>query len=308
MIDVVQNEVWTNLEHKKKEFMRIFHGRGGCFEGFKFLTIDSIDTLLFIVFFDKCDEVIEKALIEFLKTLKNKGFNTAILQRRYLSKAPSEVLFGEVEEEKYAIENGLKYYLNFLNNQNIGFFADMKKGREFVSQHCRGKNVLNLFSYTCSFSVVASHHGAKQIINVDMSKAALNTGRENHYLNDLETNNIKFLPFNILKSWSKIRKYAPYDLIIIDPPSFQKGSFVASKDYSKIIRRLGELSDENTQVLACLNDPILDESFIQTLFEENANEFVFEKRLDNLESFKTVDENRSLKNLIFKRVNAFIAT
>jgi 23S rRNA (cytosine1962-C5)-methyltransferase len=90
-------------------------------------------------------------------------------------------------------------------------------------------------------------------------------------------------------------------LIIIDPPSFQKGSFIASKDYSKIIRRLGELSCENTQVMACLNDPILDERFVQTLFEENAREFVFEKRLDNAESFKSLNENRSLKNLIFRR-------
>ncbi len=53
MIEVVQNEVFANLEHKNREFMRIFHGRGGCFEGFEFLTIDSIDTLLFVVFFDK---------------------------------------------------------------------------------------------------------------------------------------------------------------------------------------------------------------------------------------------------------------
>lgn len=301
MIELVQNEVLTNLEHKSREFTRIFHGRGGCFLGFEFLTIDAIDTLLFVVFFEECDELIEKELVEFFKTLKTKGFNTAIIQRRYLAKAPSEVLFGEDTQDRYAIENGLKYHLSFLNHQNIGFFADMKKGREFVAQNCRGKNVLNLFSYTCSFSVVAMHHGAKQVVNVDMSKAALNMGRDNHYLNDLETNHVKFLPFNILKSWSKIRKFAPYDLIIIDPPSFQKGSFIASKDYNKIIRRLGELSHENTQVMACLNDPILDEHFIQTIFEENASEFIFEKRLDNVESFKTLNENRSLKNLIFKK-------
>lgn len=301
MIEVVQTEVLANLEDKSREFTRIFHGRGGCFKGFEFLTIDSIDTLLFVVFFDKCDETIEKELVEFFKMLKTNGFNTAILQRRYLSKAPSEILFGENTQEHYAIENGLKYHLSFLNHQNIGFFADMKKGREFVAQNCRGKNVLNLFSYTCSFSVVALYHGAKQVVNVDMSKAALNTGRDNHYLNDLQANCVKFLPFNILKSWSKIRKFAPYDLIIIDPPSFQKGSFIASKDYSKIIRRLGELSCENTQVMACLNDPILDERFVQTLFEENAREFVFEKRLDNAESFKSLNENRSLKNLIFRR-------
>lgn len=301
MIELVQKEVLANLENKTKEFTRIFHGRGGCFKGFEFLTIDSIDTLLFVVFFEECEKIIEKELFDFLQTLRTKGFNTAIIQRRYLCKAPSELLFGDDIEDKYALENGLKYHLSFLNNQNIGFFADMKKGREYVAQNCKGKNVLNLFSYTCSFSVVASFHGAKQVINVDMSKSALNIGRDNYDLNDMTTNSVKFLPFNILKSWSKIRKFAPYDLIIIDPPSFQKGSFVASNDYNKIIRRLNELSNDETEVIACLNDPNLDEDFLKTIFKKIACEFVFEKRLDNLESFKAINENRSLKNLIFKR-------
>lgn len=301
MIEVVQNEVFANLEHKNREFMRIFHGRGGCFEGFEFLTIDSIDTLLFVVFFDKCDEVIEKALLEFFKTLQNRGFDTSIIQRRYLSKAPSELLFGELKEEHYAIENGLNYHLSFLQHQNIGFFSDMKKGREFVAQMSENSNVLNLFSYTCSFSVVAIQHGAKQVVNVDMSKAALSVGRENHRLNHQSTHLVKFLPYNILKSWSKIKKYAPYDLIIIDPPSFQKGSFAATKDYEKIIKRLDEFANKECVVLACLNDPILDEMFIRNIFAQNACEFVFEKRLENVETFKTLDENRSLKNLVFRK-------
>lgn len=301
MIEMVEKEVLTNLELRTKEFTRIFHGRGGCFKGFEFLTIDALDSLLFIVFFQECEENIEQLLVEFFKSLQHKGFKTAILQRRYILKAPSEILFGEVPEDVYALENGLKYQVSFLNNQNIGFFADMKKGREFIASNCRGKNVLNLFSYTCSFSVVAMHHGAQQIINVDMSKSALSAGRENHYLNDLDSNGVKFLPYNILKSWSKIRKYAPYDLIIIDPPSFQKGSFAASKDYEKIIRRLGEFAADECTVLACLNDPNLDEAFIKTIFKNNAPEFIFEKQLKNLETFKAVDESRSLKNLIFKK-------
>lgn len=301
MINLVQEEVLKNLEVKTKEFTRIFHGRGGCFKGFEFLTIDSVDTLLFIVFFQECEETIELALVEFFKTLKTKGFRVAILQRRYIAKAPSEILFGKVPQEVYALENGLKYELSFLNNQNIGFFADMKKGREYIAKQSRGKNVLNLFSYTCSFSTVAIHHGAEQVVNVDMSKSALSIGRENHYINDLDSNHVKFLPYNILKSWSKIRKFAPYDLIIIDPPSFQKGSFAASKDYEKIIRRLNEFAADECTVLACLNDPNLDEVFIKTIFENNAPEFIFEKRLKNLETFKARDENRSLKNLIFKK-------
>ncbi len=109
----------------------------------------------------------------------------------------------------------------------------MKKGRQFVYENAKDKKVLNLFSYTCSFSVCASKGEAKEIVNIDMAKNALNTGRLNHQKNNLDTKNVKFLPHNILKSWGKIKKSGPYDIIIIDPPSFQKGSFAATKDYEK---------------------------------------------------------------------------
>ncbi|MFA6789115.1 MAG: cysteine-rich CWC family protein [Arcobacteraceae bacterium] len=301
MIKIVQNEILENLQNTNSDYTRLFHGRGGCFKGFEFLTVDAIDTLLFVVFFQECEAQLEKELFDFFETLQTKGFQTAVVQRRYLEKAPSQMLFGSLKEETVALENGLHYHLSFLHHQNIGFFADMKQGREFVAQVCENKNVLNLFSYTCSFSVVAIQHGAKQVVNVDMSKAALSTGRENHRLNSLSTQHVKFLPYNILKSWSKIKKYAPYDLIIIDPPSFQKGSFAASKDYEKIIKRLDELANAECTVLACLNDPILDEAFIQTIFQQHASQFIFEQRLGNVKAFKTNDENRSLKNLVFKK-------
>ena len=109
------------------------------------------------------------------------------------------------------------------------------------------------------------------------------------------------MPYNILKSWSRIRKAGPYDLIIIDPPSFQKGSFAATNDYVKIIRRLNELAAKECTVLSALNAPELDSAFIRSLFNENAPEFCYVERLNNLESFASNDEERSLKNLIFKK-------
>ena len=66
------------------------------------------------------------------------------------------------------------------------------------------------------------------------------------------------MPYDILKSWSRIKKRSPYDIIIIDPPSFQKGSFAATKDYEKIIKNLMILANENCVVLSCLNAPELD--------------------------------------------------
>lgn len=300
-LEDLQQLLMTNAQDCSEEYTRLFHGRGNFYEGYKFLTVDSGNRILYAVFFTADDE--EKAIIDMLQTFytAEAKWDALITQQRYLSGSPSAVVTGELPQESFAIENGLKYHVNFLNSQNIGFFPDMKVGRSFVRDHAENKNVLNLFSYTCSFSVAAIAGGAASVVNVDMSKSVLSIGRENHRLNGLDTIKTQYMPYNILKSWSRIRKEGPYDLIIIDPPSFQKGSFAATSDYEKIIRRLNEFAAEECIVLSALNAPELGTEFIKALFRENAPEFRYIERLENLETFPSSDNERSLKNLIFKK-------
>jgi 23S rRNA (cytosine1962-C5)-methyltransferase len=302
-IEELKDVIIKNIEDVNEEFKRLFHGRGNYYEGYNYLTIDSIDKILFIVLFEEIEEDKEYEIIEMIKgVLKSSNHSTLLLQRRYLDKSPCEVLIGTLKEENIAIENSLKYKISF-SNKNIGFFPDMKIGHEYISQTAKDKNVLNLFSYTCAFSLCAAKAGAKKVVNVDMAKGALTIGRTNHHLNNLNTSNIQFMPYNILKSWNRIKKQGPYDIIVIDPPSFQKGSFAATKDYEKIIKRLEQLASEECIVLSALNAPELDTNFIKNIFEEFAPAFKFEKRLDNLKTFPSNNEERSLKNLIFKKVN-----
>lgn len=298
-INDLEKLILENLKDKNQEFKRVFHGRGNFYDDFNYLTIDSIDSILFASFYD--ETILEKELLTLLENIaKKSNFKTFIVQRRYLSKAPIEILFGSIIDEPYAIENTLKYSINF-SNRNIGIFPDMKIGREYIKSISKEKNVLNLFSYTCAFSVSAIDGDAKQVVNVDMAKGALSTGRKNHHLNNQDTKKVKFLPYNILKSWSRIKKDAPYDVIIIDPPSFQKGSFAATSDYIKIIKRLEQLASKECIVLSCLNAPELDTSFMKELFKENAPEFKYIRRLQNLDTFVTNNEEKTLKNLVFKR-------
>ncbi|MDF1880527.1 class I SAM-dependent methyltransferase [Sulfurimonas sp. MAG313] len=300
-LENLQTELLEKTEDKNEEFLRLFHGRGGSYESWEFLTIDSINSVLSIAYFDEIDEVLEKELLElYLRLFETDKYKAVILQKRYLPKAPSELIFGKLAENNYAIENGISYKLNLLNNQNNGFFADMKIGRSFVKDNAKDKNVLNLFSYTCAFSVAAFKGGARCVVNVDMSKKVLETGRDNHRLNDVQIRGTRYMPYNILKSFSRIKKAGPYDLIIIDPPSFQKGSFAATKDYQKIIRRLPELASEQCIVLSCLNSPSLNSQFIKDIFTEQAPDFKFIKRLENMRSFPNIDSERALKNLVFK--------
>lgn len=301
-IEDLKNIIEKNLEKKTIEVKRVFHGRGNFYDNFSYLTVDSFNNTLFATFFE--DSFDEKEIIRILEIIsKNSDFENFIIQRKYKEKDFYEVIYGEIVEDFFVYENNLKYKIDF-KNRNIGLFLDMKKGREYIKSICKDKNVLNLFSYTCAFSVVCISGEASSVVNIDMSKASLSTGRENHHLNNLDTKKVKFMPYDILKSWNRIKKEGPYDIIIIDPPSFQKGSFAATKDYEKIIKKLPELASENCIVLSCLNAPELDSDFIKQKFEEFAPTFKFEKRLENLKEFITNNEEKSLKNLIFKKQNS----
>lgn len=298
-IEVLNKEIFINLQNIGNEFRRLFHGRGGNFENLEHITVDLIDYNIFAVFFK--ETYLESDVIDLLKDFAFKyNLKSVVIQRRYIKPAQNETVYGEISDYIYAYENGLKYKVDLNSNQNIGFFGDMVNGRTFISLISTNKNVLNLFSYTCSFSVCANNGGARQVVNVDMSKSSLSTGRINHQINNLDTNIVKFLPFNILKSWSKIKKFAPYDIVIIDPPSFQKGSFEASRDYEKILKRLSSLCAPQATVLACLNSPELDTKFLIELFSTHAPEFEYVMRLDNSEYYPQIESERALKNLIFK--------
>jgi 23S rRNA (cytosine1962-C5)-methyltransferase len=272
-----------------KEFKRLYHGRGE--KKFKFLTIDSIDNILFVQFYEETNQ--ENEILESLKNyIKNTRHDTIIVKKRYTNETFAHI--GEIPTNHFALENGVKFKLNFFN-QNIGYFGDMKNGRSYIEQISKDKSVLNLFSYTCGFSLFARRGGAKFIANVDMSKSALATGMANHQINNFDIKNISFWPYNILKAFPKLRKNAPYDIIIIDPPSYQKGSFIASKDYIKIIKKLPELSHNNTTLLACINYPkFTDEELIQMI--EKNSQFKFQQKLPNPEEYT----NSTLKSLVFE--------
>jgi 23S rRNA (cytosine1962-C5)-methyltransferase len=297
----LQQHLESQLPSVTDEFKRLFHGRGGLYEGLKHLTIDSVNNEIINAAF-YFEEPNETELIEMLKNfVESSSYTTLVIQRRYIKGAPSEVFIGEISEDLVILENGMKLKLNLLSNKNSFYFPDMKNGRAFVRENAKDKHVLNLFSYTCAFSVAAKYGEASSVVNVDMSKGALKVGMANHSINSLDPKGVSFLPYNILKSFSSLKRKGPYELIIIDPPSFQRGSFEATKDYEKIITKLPQLASEKCVLLACLNSPELESNFIIDMIARLAPTFKFQKRLENLEEFKSADEARSLKNLVFVR-------
>lgn len=279
---------------------RVFHGRGRTFPGLEFVTVDFFrPAILVTLFFEPPEQWLDE-LITQIRPLFTSVQSVLVVQRRYMSNAPSEIVWGDLPESIYARRGNSLFNLHLAQQQNSGFFLDMESGREWIEQHAAGRRVLNLFAYTCAFSVVAVTAGAEKVVNVDMSSAALNVGRANHQLNNLAKNKSEFVAENILKSWSRVKKPGPYDLVIIDPPSYQKGSFIAEKDYAKVIRRLPELMPAGGLVLACLNAPELSEGFLKQQFSEQCPQAEFIERVKPHADFPDIDPEQQLKLLVYQ--------
>lgn len=299
-LEKLENIIINNLKDKTIEVKRVFHGRGNFYENLSFLTIDSLNDTLFTTFYE--ENSLEVEIIKILKNIAIKNdFRNLILQRKYKNSDFFEAILGDIPEDFFVIENGLKYKIDF-RNKNIGLFFDMKNTREYIKSISKNRSVLNLFSYTCAFSVVSIFGGASRVVNIDMGKNSLNIGRVNHHLNNLDTKNVKFFPHNILKSFGKIKQQSPFDIVIIDPPSFQKGSFIATNDYAKIIKRLDSFTQKGSFVVACLNDPFLTSSYLKDIFKEFALNFKFIKRVENPKEFISSSDENGLKVLIFEKI------
>lgn len=300
------SHIETGLQQVPDEIRRLFHGRGRQWPGLEQLTCDWLQGQLVVSLFRPVDDIFLRALISGLKAFAGSGVWQAqkgraiVLQHRYQNGAPAEVLVGELDTFPVVTECGLKFQLDLGRNQNSGLFLDMRYGRNWVRERAAGKRVLNLFSYTCGFSVAAIAGGADKVVNVDMAKASLNKGRDNHRLNGHDTGKVSFLAHDIFKSWGKIKKSGPYDFIIIDPPSFQKGSFALTKDYKKILRRLPDMLTEGGEVLACVNSPSVSTQFLIESMQEEAPAIKFQYRLDNPPEFADKEEEASLKVMVFK--------
>ncbi|MDO9181246.1 MAG: class I SAM-dependent methyltransferase [Bacteriovorax sp.] len=300
---LLQDIIKKNLL-KTKDCSRIFHGRGRLVPGFEHLVIDFFSpTVLITLYKETSDEAdIVARLVTFLNDIPDIIIDNFLLQKRYLSRPELQVIQGSIPNTPVALERGSQFNLKFGDSQNIGFFLDMNPGRELLERISQNKNVLNLFAYTCSLSVAALKGGADKVINVDMSKAALALGDSNHLLNGMDLKKVKFLSYDIMKSWNNIYKLGPYDIVVIDPPTNQGDSFKVERDYYKIIKRLIDMTSDQATVLACLNSPYLTAQFLIDLFLEHAPEFKFQEIIYSAFSEMETNPEEGLKIVVFQKL------
>ena len=120
-----------------------------------------------------------------------------------------------------ALENGLKFRVDWLRGQKTGFFVDQRDNRALVGRYSHGRSVLNMFCYTGGFSVYALAGGAREVVSVDSSAKAISLTDANVELNfpgDARHTSEAIDAFKYLDSMEAGR----HDLIILDPPAFAK--------------------------------------------------------------------------------------
>lgn len=128
-------------------------------------------------------------------------------------------IFGSTDNN-IAIENGLKFHIDWLKGQKTGFFVDQRENRALVEQYSKGRSVLNMFCYTGGFSVYAMRGGARMVHSVDSSAKAIELTKANVEMNfpgDRRHEAYCEDAFKYLDEHDDT-----YDLIVLDPPAFAK--------------------------------------------------------------------------------------
>lgn len=122
--------------------------------------------------------------------------------------------------ENVAMENGLKFHVDWLKGQKTGFFVDQRENRALLERYAKGRNVLNMFCYTGGFSFYAMRGGANLVHSIDSSAKAIDLTNENVSLNFPGDTRHQAFAEDAFKFLDRMGDQ--YDLIILDPPAFAK--------------------------------------------------------------------------------------
>lgn len=153
------------------------------------------------------------------------------------------VVAGAVPTRVTVRENNVLFEVNPWEGQKTGFFLDQRDKRQALRKYCRGKRVLNCFSYTGGFSVYAAlSASATRVVSVDISAPAIQAAREHFVLNGLDPNDHEFHTANVFDYLEEARQHGEqFDVVVLDPPAFAKTQGARTQAL-KAYRRLNQLA------------------------------------------------------------------
>ncbi len=138
-------------------------------------------------------------------------------------------------------ERDLKFYVNPYDYVDTGLFSDHRDTRQMIREMAGGKDFLNLYCYTGTFSCYAAKGGAKTTLSVDRAESAIRWARENMDINGITAESNRLIQAHALDFLKKADKKGPaFDLAVVDPPSYSttrtRGQeFDIAKDHPQLL-------------------------------------------------------------------------
>ena len=164
-----------------------------------------------------------------------------VLRKSGDTQAVDGVIHGAIPDDWNPMERGRKFVIDLERGQKTGFFIDQRENRNLLQSMSKGKNVLNVFSYTGGFSVAAMQGGASKVASLDSSARALELAEEAVSLNHFETSEHESIEADAL-AYLKAG-VGDYDIVVLDPPAFAKSAsarHAAVQGYKRINQRTME--------------------------------------------------------------------
>lgn len=236
---------------------RVLHGEGDFFPG---VTVDRYGDFLVVHLYSAALESHAEALLSALETVhRPRGI---YLQRRFRPLAgegprdPAELVRGSVAPVEIEVQEGrLRFAVDVTAPLSTGLFLDLRRGRELVAAHSKGRRVLNLFSYTGALSVYAAAGGAREVVSVDLAGRAHARARRNLLLSGLGERGHEFIAGDALAILARMsERRRRFDKVIIDPPAFAQSrdrSFSVQRDYRELVQASLSVCDSGA-LLCCV--------------------------------------------------------
>jgi len=213
------------VEGNKNNTYRLIHGEGDSLPG---LIVDVYDDTAVMqahsVGMHEIRQTLAEAIVKNVPAVKNVYYKSETTLPFNAPITPEDgYLIGKETADLSAIENGLKFHVDWLRGQKTGFFVDQRENRSLLERYSNRKSVLNMFCYTGGFSVYALRGGAELVHSVDSSAKAIELTEKNvqaNYPNDPRHTSFAEDAFKFLNNLQHNEQ--KYDLIILDPPAFAK--------------------------------------------------------------------------------------
>ena len=256
-------------------------------DGFPGLTVDKYNDILVTqittIGLDMRRDIIFKGMLEAFKDVDIKI--SAIYERNDVNSRALDGLelykgyyyadadFNTEQHETIIEENGVKYYVDYVNGQKTGYFLDQRFNRELVGKIAHGKKVLDCFTHTGSFGLNCALNGAERVVSVDLSPLAVEQSKRNAKLNGLDQK-VEYVRADVFDYLDTVKK-REYDLIILDPPAFTKSRATimsAYNGYKRINSKAMQLLGKGGYLVTCSCSHFMNEDLFVKMLLEAAKE------------------------------------